>query len=227
MPTSSRIELLLGSPAEFGRLIAEESDDLGSGDSIRGHQTGVIPPGRSVTPVPPIAADRQLLEKTWAGSPVWWWTCASRKWSMGSVASMPCCAATLSNRRWSRGLESGFLQSCSETVPKGLYSTEPLALPAWWPRRGHGGSMRNTIRAGRVKVGVDLSVPLSSVGGQCFRAAQLQPWRGSTAKFAALAQCQAGQLRSLSFRSRLHNISEEPVCRLSELSTPQRPMPQQ
>ena len=67
----------------------------------------------------------------------------------------------------------------------------------------------------------------SSVGSRCFRAAQLQPWRGSTAKFAALAQCQAGQIRSLSFRSRLHNISEEPVCRLSELSTPQRPMPQQ
>src|SRR3984893_9284160 len=137
MPTSSRIELL-GSPAEFGRLIAEESDDLGSGDSIRGHQTGVIPPGRSVTPVPPIAANRQLLEKTWAGSPVWWWTWASRKWSMGSVASMPCCAATLSNRRWSRGLESGFLQSCSETVPKGLYSTEPR-------RCRHGGLAGGTV----------------------------------------------------------------------------------
>ena len=36
-----------------------------------------------------------------------------RKLSMGSVACMPCCAATLSNRRWSRRHESGFLQSCS------------------------------------------------------------------------------------------------------------------
>src|SRR5262245_1993063 len=53
MPTSSRIELL-GSPAEFGWLIAEESDNLGSGDKIRGHQSGLtaaIPIGCSARPV--------------------------------------------------------------------------------------------------------------------------------------------------------------------------------
>ena len=72
---------------------------------------------------------------------------------------MPCCAATLSNRLWSRGLESGFLQSCSETVPQGLYSTEApgaagvVASPAArWLDAEHD-------RAGRVKVRVDLSVP--------------------------------------------------------------------
>ena len=42
----------VGSPADFSKLIADETEKWAQGDPGRQHQAGVIPPRRSVTPVP-------------------------------------------------------------------------------------------------------------------------------------------------------------------------------